>query len=289
MALLSSARMSRRTKLSLAVALPIALLGVVAAAGLGAIRLPGDTPRAAGPPPLDRAREASPSRYDLALRQGARIARTPDRRSFYVFWPGTRRGGKVIVSLHGYVVNALDDFSYWRDYAARRGYGLLALQWRLGPSSRESYQVGEIYGQATRILRARGVAPGQALLHGYSSSATRTYAIAALDRRSARYFSLFIANSGGASRTTAGYGQVFGGPASRRPLTATNWVLWCGGLDREFATGCPLVRRTAGLIRRRGGRVAHLLAVPGARHGGFFRTPASVDTALSEFARLSSR
>lgn len=281
--------MPRRARLALAVVLPIALLGVAAAAGLGAIRLPNATPQSVGPPSLDRAREASPSRYDFALRQGARIGRTPDRRSFYVFWPGTRRGGKVIVSLHGYVVNALDDFSYWRRYAARRGYGLLTLQWRLGPTARESYRAGEIYGQATRILRARGVAPGQALLHGYSSSATRTYAIAALDRRSARYFSLFIANSGGASRTTAGYREVFGGPASRRPLTGTDWVLWCGGLDREFATGCPLVRRTAGLIRGRGGRVAHVLAVPGARHGGFFRTPASVETALGEFARLSAR
>jgi len=281
--------MRRRAHLALAIALPIALLGVAAAAGLGAIRLPGDAPRAVGPPPLDRAREASPSRYALARQQGARIARTPDGRSFYVFWPGTRRGGKVIVTLHGYVVNALDDFSYWRSYAARRGYGLLALQWRLGPSARESYRPGEIYGQVTRILRSRGVAPGQALLHGYSSSATRTYAIAALDRRSARYFSLFIANSGGATRTSAGYAQVFGDAPSRRTLAGTDWVLWCGGLDREFATGCPLVRRTAGLIRGRRGRVAHLLAVPGARHGGSFRTPASVQTALSEFARLSGR
>lgn len=280
--------MTRGCRIALLGAVLVALLWLSTGSGLGAILVPGEQARQArDPASLVRARTRSPSRYRFARAQRAVISRTPDGRSFYVFWPGGRRGGKVIVTLHGYVVSAIDDFSYWHRYAAPRGYGVLALQWRLGPRSTQSYTPGEIYGQATRILRRYGIHPGQALLHGYSSSAARTYAIAALDRRAARYFRLFVANAGGAHRSAPLFRQVFAGGFGSRPLLASQWVMFCGGRDRAFSTGCALTLRTARMIRRRGGRVHRVIVDRRAQHGGFLANPPSVNYTLGVFARLS--
>ena len=280
--------MDRRRPLLLLAALLVALLSLTTASGAGETAGPGEQAREAREPAsLVRARTRSPARYRFARAQGAVISRTPDGRSFYVFWPGNRRGGKVIVTLHGYVVSAIDDFSYWHRYAAQRGYGVLALQWRLGPASRQSYTPGAIYGQATRILRRYGVRPGQAMLHGYSSSAARTYGVAALDRRAARYFGLFVANAGGAHRSAPLYPQVFAGGFGRRPLLGSQWVLFCGGRDRAFATGCVLTLRTSRMIRARGGRVQRVIVDPRGQHGGFLANPASVNYTLGVFDRLT--
>lgn len=269
-------------------ALLVVLLGLSSGPGLGFILVPGEQAREArDPASLVRARTRSPVRYRFARAQRAVIARTPDGRSFYVWWPGSRRGGKVIVTLHGYVVSAIDDFSYWHRYAAPRGYGVLALQWRLGPTSAQSYTPGEMYGQITRILRRYGVRPGQAMLHGYSSSAARLYGVAAMDRRSARYFKLFVANAGGAHRSAPLYSQVFGGRWGPRPLLGSDWVQFCGGRDRAFATGCVLTLRTARMIRRRGGRVHRVIVDPRARHGGFLANPRSVSYTLGVFSGLT--
>ena len=279
--------MARSRRVLLLAGLLCGVLSMFAGVGLGAILMPRQAQDARELPSLVRAKTRSPWRYGFARSQGATIARTPDRRSFYVFWPGDRRGGRVIVSMHGYFVTAIDDFAYWHRYAAPRGYGVLALQWRLGPKNAQSYTPGEIYGQATRILRRHGIRPGDAVLHGYSSSAARTYAIAALDRRAADYFRLFIANAGGAHRRVPLWGRVFGGGYGPRSLQGTNWVLFCGGRDRRFDTGCPLMHSTRVVIRRRGGRVQRLIVDPRARHGGFLADPASAGSALAIFARLA--
>lgn len=278
--------MPRHYKLLLATGLLCVALGVGAAAALAAM-LPSLGRDAGAGEVLSAAKQKSPARYAFARRLGASIGRTPDGRSFYVYWPGNRRGGRVIVTLHGYVATALDDFSYWQPYAAPRGQAVLALQWRLGSRASQSYQPAEIYGQLTRILRARGISPGQVMLHGYSSSAARVYGIAALDRRAARYFRLFVANAGGAYRRIPLYRQVFGGGYGRRPLRGSNWVFYCGGLDRAFSTGCPLMRRTARLVRSRGGRVYAVLADPQARHGGYLQNQQAVGDTLGGFTQLS--
>lgn len=277
--------MTRPRKLTLTVLLVCAVLGAGAGVALGEILRSSIRPT-----PLAVARAHSPARYQFALRHGAGIFATPDRRSFYVAWPGRRRDGKVIVTTHGYFANAIDDFYYWYRYAAPRGYSIVALQWRLGPTPEDSMTVGEMYGQIATILRRRGVRPGNALLHGYSSAAVRTYALTALDRRASRFFALTIANAGGATKSIPLWHSIFEGGFGPRPLSGTNWVLWCGGRDAHVnVTGCPAMRRTVGLIRRRGGHVARLIDEPLARHGGFLENPRSVGMALSAFARVSPR
>jgi hypothetical protein len=125
------------------------------------------------------------------------------------------------------------------------------------------------------------------MLHGYSSSAARSYAVAALDRRAARYFRLFVANAGGAHRSAPLYRQVFAGGFGPRPLLASHWVLFCGGRDRAFSTGCALTLRTSRMIRARGGRVHRVIVDPRAQHGGFLANPASVNYTLGVFAGLT--
>nr|MDQ4040671.1 hypothetical protein [Actinomycetota bacterium] len=66
-------------------------------------------------------------------------------------------------------------------------------------------------------------------------------------------------------------------------------VLFCGGRDPDpRLTGCPIMRRTRTLIRRRGGRIERFVVDPRASHGGFHENPANQRVALDVFDRLTS-
>jgi hypothetical protein len=239
---------------------------------------------ASGGSVLARAKLESPDAYRAARDAGARIATTPDGRSFYVQSPGGARGGKTIVTFHGYLSTAFDDFGHWRAEAARRGLRVIAIQWRLGKTKQDSYTPGQMYVQARSLLKRAGVAPGQALLHGYSSAASRMYGVAALDRRLGRVFSLEIADAGGALAGYPGYREVFGAPRGRRTLAGTRWILFCGGRDPDpNLTGCPVMRRTRAKIVARGGTIARFIIDPRSSHGGFYENLANTRAALDLF------
>ena len=145
----------------------------------------------------------------------------------------------------------------------RRGIRVVAIQWRLGKTRNDSYTPAQMYSQARALLRRAGVARGDALLHGYSSAASRMYGVAALDRRGGRVFSLEIADAGGALPGYPGYREVFGAPPGRRTLAGTRWVLFCGGRDPDpNLTGCPVMRRTRSKIVARGGKIARFIVDP---------------------------
>jgi hypothetical protein len=235
---------------------------------------------------LARAKLESPGEYRRARNAGARIARTPDGRSFYVLSPPTVGGRKVIVTFHGYLSTAFDGYAQWAREAAARGYAVLAIHWRLGRTSRDSYRPSAMYSQARALLRRFGVAPGDALLHGYSSAAARMYGVAALDR--SRVFALYVGDAGGARPGLPMYREVFGGPASRKTLRGTRWVLFCGGRDPDpQLTGCPVMRRTQAKIRTRGGTIERFIVDPRSSHGGFHEHPVNMRAGLDVFARLS--
>jgi hypothetical protein len=275
----------------------IALVALVAAAGVGFALFGSEgtlspetvTARTVGAPAaggavLAKAKLESPEAFRAARAAGARIATTPDGRSFYVQSPQRGGGGKTIVTFHGYLSTAFDDFGHWRAEAARRGYRVIAIQWRLGKTKNDSYTPAQMYGQARGLLRRAGVAPGSALLHGYSSAASRIYGVAALDRGAGRLFSLSIADAGGALPGYPGYREVFGAPAARKTLRGTRWVLFCGGRDPDpDQTGCPVMRRTRTKILARGGAVARFIVDPRASHGGFYENQANTRTALDLF------
>lgn len=276
-------------------AIAVGLLGVAAGAGVAVLGSGGslapDTvtarsvvlPAATGSV-LARAERQSPAAYRAARRAGARIASTPDGRSFYVEWPGSTRGGKAIVTFHGYLSTAFDDFGHWYPEAKRRGLRVIAIQWRLGKSRKESYTPTSMYSQGRALLRRAGVKPGDALVHGYSSAASRVYGVAWLDRRRSRLFSLAIGNAGGALPGYPGYDQVFGAPRGRKTLAGTRWILFCGGRDPDpNLTGCPVMRRTRAKIVTRGGTIARFIRDPRSNHGGFYENQANTRTALDVF------
>ena len=290
------ATLSRGTAVALgAAAMAAGAGGVALGAASESQTIPARGTAVAGPPTtrtvLARARLESPVRYREARAAGARIAPTPDGRSFYVMLPGAAAGpggSKAIITFHGYLSTAFEGFAHFRAEAARRGYTLIAIHWRLGRTSPESYTPRQMYAQARALLRAAGVAPGAAVLHGYSSAAPRIYGVAALDRRRARLFGLSIGDAGGARPDLPMYREVFGGRLGPRPLAGTSWVLFCGGRDPDpKLTGCPVMRRTRRLIQRRGGKVERFIVDPAASHGGFHEHPANQRAALDIFARLS--
>jgi hypothetical protein len=284
--------MKRRLALALGVA------GIATGAGVALLGSDGtlspDTVTAARPQAnlaasggvLAKAKLESPQAYRAARDAGAKIAATPDGRSFYVQSPATGRGGKTIVTFHGYLSTAFDDFGHWRPEASRRGYRVIAVQWRLGRTKHDSYTPAAMYAQARALLRRAGVAPGDALLHGYSSAASRMYAVAALDRRRGRVFALDVADAGGALAGFPGYREVFGAPRARKTLAGTRWILFCGGRDPDpQATGCPVMRRTRTKILARGGSIARFIVDPRATHDGFLDNPANTRVALDLLAR----
>ena len=234
---------------------------------------------------LTRAKLESPDAYRRARDAGARIAATPDGRSFYVQSPAGGRGGKTIVSFHGYLSTAFDIFGAWLPEAKRRGYRVIAIQWRLGQHRTDSYSPGAMYAQARALLRRAGVPAGDALLHGYSSAASRMYGVAALDRQRGRVFSLDVADAGGALKGFPMYREVFGAPAGRQTLAGTRWVLFCGGRDPDpELTGCPIMRSTRTKVVARGGAIAKFIVDPRASHDGFLDNPANTRVALDLFA-----
>jgi hypothetical protein len=162
--------------------------------------------------------------------------------------------------------------------------GVIAIQWRLGKTRKESYTPVSMYAQARALLRRAGVRPGDALLHAYSSAASRMYGVAWLDRRGGRVFSLEIADAGGALPAYPGYRQVFGAPPGRKTLAGTRWVLFCGGRDPDpDLTGCPVMRRTRSKIVARGGTIALFIFDPRSSHAGFLQNVANTRAALDLF------
>jgi len=235
---------------------------------------------------LAKAKAQSPGPFRAARAAGARIANTPDGRSFYVEYPRTGGGGKTIVSFHGYLSTAFDDYTHWAAEAKRRGIRVIAIQWRLGKHRSDSYTPTQMYTQARTLLRRAGVKPGDALVHGYSSAASRMYGLAYIDRRNSRLFSLAIANAGGALPGYPGYDQVFGAPAGRKTLAGTRWILFCGGRDPDpDLTGCPVMRRSRAKVAARGGQILRFIQDPRASHGGFYENQANTRAALDLFAQ----
>lgn len=257
-------------------------------AGAGAQPARADSGAASESATLAIARRHDPSTYRAALRDGGRVVPFRDGRSFAVVAGARTSPRTAIVTLHGYKSTAFDQFEAWHPYAARHGWGLIALQWRRGFTRRAfSYSPAAIYAEAARLLAAQGVGRRHALLHGYSSGGIRTYGMTALDARGHRFFGLSIANAGAALKDFPLRSTIVGGRLGRRPLAGSHWVLYCGGRDpHPTYTGCPVMRASARFVTRYGGQVVRLLVDPRAGHGGFLEHPANVETALGDFERV---
>lgn len=244
-------------------------------------------------PLLTQAKAATPQRYQFALDHGAQILANPDGRSFSVLWypSQTNTGTKapMIVTLHGHGSWAFDEFFLWQPYAAARGYGILALQWWFGggESSSDYYTPSELYPISECTLRAQQIQPGKALIHGFSRGSAVIYALTALDRINEKFFSLTIANAGGASQDYPPNADIASGKFGLTPFTGTHWVLFCGARDpNPDRDGCPAMHHSRDWVTQLGGTVDLLIEDVNAGHGGFHMTPVHVNESLDVFARL---
>lgn len=271
----------RRLAGGLAVAAAATLLLACANDSSASRTIPDDQ----APPALKEARQADPERYAFAVDSGATFVLSPNRKAYSVQWtpPGRVRG--TLVTLHGDTSTAVDQFFLWQRIAARRGLRLVSIQWTYGSGQKAGrYDPAGLYRYIAATLKRIGVKPGTAILHGFSTAAIRTYALAAYDRRAGRYFGLIIANSGSAFPSFPENRALLRGAFGSRPLAGTRWAMFCGGKDpNPQYSGCPSMRRSATFVRSLGGRVVLFIADRQAGHGGLLAKPGNADRALSAF------
>ncbi len=265
--------------------------GLLAAAALVLVGCASDSsasrtiPADQAPRSLRDAIRKDPGRYQAAVKSGARFVLSSNGKGYSIQWapPGKIRG--TLVTLHGDKSTAVDQFILWKPLATRNHLRIVSVQWTYGIGQGVGrYQPGELYAEISRILGGLKVRPGTAILHGFSTAALRTYALAAADRRGHRWFGLDIANSGSAFPTFPPNAALRAGTFGRAPLRGSRWVLFCGGHDpNPQYTGCPSMRRSAAFIRSLGGTVAVFIADPRAGHAGFLGTPANAQRGLDAF------
>jgi hypothetical protein len=271
----------------------VSLVAATAASLAGAVLAFGASSQS--PPILEQMKQRAPSAYAFALSRGAKVktVQTALGPSFYAVW--YPRGKKpqttpVIVTLHGSRGNALVKFQGWQPEAARRGYGVIALEWWNGvnqPVHGDEAEVNylsaqQLYGTLRSIFKAEKVKPRLVLLHGHSRGSTRVYPLTFLDRaKRNRYFRLSVADSGPA-RTENGDIQMI------TSLTGRHFVLYCGKRDvnPERGSMCDLQATSKTWLESKGAKVDLFIEDPTGNHGGFLASPANINQALDVFARL---
>ena len=277
--------MSGMRVLSLVAVAAASLTGTVLAQGAGV----------QSPPILERMKQRDPAAYAFALTQGARIktVQTALGPSFYVVWyPKGKKpqSTPVVVSLHGSRGDALAKFQSWQPQAARRGYGVIALEWWNGvnqPVHGEESEVNylsarQLYGTLRSIFKQERVRPRLALLHGHSRGGTRVYPLTFLDRAKGggRFFRLSVGDSGFANPDHADIQSI-------TSLAGAHFVLYCGQRDRNHEIpACDALATTKPWLESKGAKVDLTIQDPVGNHGGFLASPANINQALDVFARL---
>ncbi len=243
-------------------------------------------------PPVARRifdRAAQEKHFTKAIALYPEIFPTSDGKSFVGVWrPAGVNPSRWIVSLHGSQGFATNDLAIWQPFLARHGFGLVCLQWWLGIGDQrhDYYAPHEIYREIDIVLTRLGVQPHSALLHGFSRGSANLYAVAALDASHPKhYFSLFVANAGGASRDFPPNRALDEGRFGTQPLAKTDWVTICGGRDpNPERDGCPAMRATAKWLMEHGAQIVTTIEDPDGDHGAFHRNARLVERVLDLFA-----
>lgn len=226
------------------------------------------------------------------LSTGTEVIPTRDGRSFFlVSEPQALKGKphKWIVSLHGSNGFATRDLEIWSPYLKGRDLGIISLQWWFGNGAQtgDYYSPFDIYRELDLLMRRMDIKPGDAMLQGFSRGSANLYAVAALDRnKGQRYFSLFVANAGGAALDYPPTRSVDAGRFGGMPYQGTRWITSCGARDpNPDRDGCPAMQRTGEWLKKLGGEVAFAIEDGSSGHGAFHLNPQNANLALDWFAR----
>ena len=222
----------------------------------------------------------------LAHAQGPVDIPSADGRVVHAAWQPAGNVERWIVSLHGTEGSAKTDLGIWQRYVAARGIGVLSIQWWLGKGD-DYLPPLAIYREIDGAAKKLGIAPGSAMLHGFSRGSANLYAVAAIDAgRGRKLFSLFVANAGGVSTDYPPNRAIAEGKFGSRPLANTRWITVCGGRDpHPDRAGCPGMRRTGQWLKERGARVVLAIEDPNSGHGALQLDPRNAARALDSFLK----
>ncbi len=282
--------MLRRLAIPVTLAMPANRYSVPLAAWLALAALPAAAePLSGDAQALFELARKSP-RFALAERLNPEVIGTSDNKSFALVWePAAIKGKphKWIVSLHGSRGFATEDLAVWSPHLDRRDLGLVSLQWWFGrgETPRDYYAPRDIYRELDKLMERLKVKPGEAMLEAFSRGAANIYAVAALDRvRGKRYFSAFVANSGGASLDYPPTREVDQGGFGAKPFEGSRWITSCGARDPSpERDGCSAMRRTADWLKARGAEVVIAIEDGTEGHGAFHRNGQNAARALDWF------
>lgn len=215
---------------------------------------------------------------------------TSDGKSFLTVWvPAGGKPARWIVSLTGKHGLATKDLLIWSRYLQGKDIGLITLQWWMGTGDgpRSYYTPEASYREIDVLLRKLRIEPGKIMLHGFSRGSANIYAVAALDRTVGRhYFSLFVANAGGASPDYPPTAKIDKGVYGKKPFDGTNWVTSCGDKDpNPDRDGCQGMRQTAEWLKGLGANVVLAIEDPKGGHGALHLNPDNVARLLDLFLK----
>jgi len=163
------------------------------------------------------------------------------------------------------------------------------LQWWFGSGeSASDYYTPEAMHEMLRgAMKERGVAAGNAILHGFSRGSANVYGLTFLDRRSGEpYYRFTIANAGGAAPDYPINQMIERNMGPLSPFGGSKWVMYCGGNDpMPDQNGCPAMRRSSEWVKQYGGTVVQFIEDPSGGHSGFHQNPANVNLALELIER----
>lgn len=252
-----------------------------------------ETPLKGGAAKLYEQAEKTGRFFADAVKLKPEIRATSDGKSFLLVWKSSPAPKRWIVSLHGAGRPArgfaTDDLAVWHRHLTDRDVGIVCLQWWMGTGdgARDFYTPVETYREIDHALQSLGVAPGAAMLHGFSRGSANSYAVAALDAGKGRhYFSLAVASSGGFVPDYPPNRALLAGEYGEHPLKGTRWITVAGARDpNQDRDGIGGMKRAAAWLKEQGAVVVESIEDPDSGHGALHTNPKNSARVLDVFLK----
>ncbi|MBN1672259.1 MAG: exo-alpha-sialidase [Kiritimatiellae bacterium] len=236
--------------------------------------------------------------FEAMRAQHPRLVRLPRHDTFYVVWfpPDftTRAFRPLVVTLHGSEGTVVEEFNRVHEQCAKRGWGLLALQWWLGDDTYLEAETvyGILHTAIEEAYAAQKVERGHVLFHGFERASVESYGYMLIDQSVSgkKHFMVCICNAGGVP--PQGQGNRFvqalrDGKLDRHCLAGKLFIMYGGAKDPDRDLyGITGMTRAQRLVEEHGGQV--MLFFKDALYGrnGFVRNPEYLPKALDFFAEL---
>ncbi|MBW1705070.1 MAG: hypothetical protein JRJ86_07860 [Deltaproteobacteria bacterium] len=227
--------------------------------------------------------ESNPEIYQQMIDAGAKLLIMKEQKPFIVYWIPEGFYGlskrRILVVMHGNNGNAYRHLSNFLDMAKKHRFGILSVQWGWPTEKRtlkdkpqyryirDSLKTYDLIKAGLTYLDNRyTITQGECAWLGFSRSSTQCVVFAHLDKnKGKKYFTLFIATSGGIGRKLPIMRELLSRKHGDKPLTGQHFYLWGGKQDRSHGEN---MRQSQPIIEGLGGKV-DILRIGKEGHGGF--------------------